>query len=98
MWASLLNLNLSYSSFILYSIHSFSSYIYISISSIGGRLMDHNLSHVTDNDRVYVGDTWAMEVDLRSGERDKRTLHWFVSGYQQTGYIKGVPDEVEFGV
>ena len=98
MWASLLNLNLSYSSFILYSIHSFSSYIYISISSIGGRLMDHNLSHVTDNDRVYVGDTWAMEVDLRSEEKEERTLHFFVRGKQQKGYIKGIPDRVEFGV
>ena len=39
-----------------------------------------------------------MEVDLRSREKEKRTLHWFVRGKQQKGFIKGVPDRVEFGV
>ena len=44
------------------------------------------------------GDTWEMEVDLRSREKEKRTLHWFVNGKQQKGFIKGVPDSVQFGV
>ena len=44
------------------------------------------------------GDEWSMEVDLRSREKEKRTLHWFVRGKQQKGFIKGVPDRVEFGV
>ena len=39
-----------------------------------------------------------MEVDLRSEEKEKRTLHWFVRGKQQKVFIKGVPDRVEFGV
>ena len=39
-----------------------------------------------------------MEVDLRSQEKEKRTLHWFVNGKQQKGFIKGVPDRVRFGV
>ena len=40
------------------------------------------------------GDEWSMEVDLRSREKEKRTLHWFVRGKQQKGFI----DRVEFGV
>ena len=44
------------------------------------------------------GDEWSMEVDLRSREKEKRTLKWFVRGKQQKGFIKGVPDRVEFGV
>ena len=50
------------------------------------------------NDGVKVGDEWSMEVDLRSREKEKRTLHWFVRGKQQKGFFKGVPDRVEFGV
>ena len=44
------------------------------------------------------GDEWSMEVDLRSREKEKRTLHWFVIGKQQKGFIYGVPERVEFGV
>ena len=47
---------------------------------------------------VNEGDVWEMEVDLRSREKEKRTLHWFVNGMQQEQFIKGVPDRVEFGV
>ena len=43
-------------------------------------------------------DEWSMEVDLRSEEKEKRTLHWFVKGEQQKLFIKGLPDHVEFGV
>ena len=44
------------------------------------------------------GDEWSMEVDLRSREKEKRTLHWFVNGKPQRVFIKGVPDRVAFGV
>ena len=44
------------------------------------------------------GDEWSMEVDLRSEEKEKRTLHWFVNGIQQKVFITGLPDRVEFGV
>ena len=37
-------------------------------------------------------------MDLRCEEKEKRTLHWFVRGKQQKGFIKGVPDRVQFGV
>ena len=36
-----------------------------------------------------------MEVDLRSREKEKRTLRFFVRGEQQNSLIKGVPDRVE---
>ena len=39
-----------------------------------------------------------MEVDLRSIVKEKRTLHFFVRGSEQKGFIKGLPDRVEFGV
>ena len=50
------------------------------------------------NESVNVGDEWSMEVDLRSSEKEKRTLHLFVRGKQQKFFIKGVPERVEFGV
>ena len=55
-------------------------------------------SHVGNNEEVKEGDEWSMEVDLRSREKEKRTLHWFVRGIQQNVFITGVPDRVEFGV
>ena len=67
-------------------------------SLIGGTIWDHNEQHSYKNESVNVGDEWSMEVDLRSEEKEKRTLHWFVRGKQQKGFIKGVPDRVEFGV
>ena len=53
---------------------------------------------MTTVEGVNLGDVWEMEVDLRSREKEKRTLHFFVRGKQQKGFFKGVPDRVEFGV
>ena len=53
---------------------------------------------MTTVEEVNVGDMWEMEVDLRSEEKEKRTLHFFVRGKQQKGFFKGVPDRAEFGV
>ena len=64
----------------------------------GGSVRNHNDSTVATNEAVKEEDEWSMEVDLRSGEKEKRTLRWFVRGKQQKGFIKGVPDRVEFGV
>ena len=47
---------------------------------------------------MNVGDMWEMEVDLRSREKEERTLHFFVRGEQQKGFFNRVPDRVEFGV
>ena len=47
---------------------------------------------------MNINSLWSMEVDLRSREKEKRTLHWFVAGRQQPVFIKGLPDKVEFGV
>ena len=61
-------------------------------------MRNHNDAGVYTNESVNNGDLWEMEVDLRSREKEKRTLHWFVRGNQQKGFIKGVPDRVEFAV
>ena len=53
---------------------------------------------VTIVEGVNEGDVWEMEVDLRSREKEKRTLHFFVRGKQLKVFFKGVPDRVEFGV
>ena len=50
------------------------------------------------NDKVNSGDEWSMEVDLRSWKQENRTLRWFVNGKEQKGFIRGVPDRVEFAV
>ena len=39
-----------------------------------------------------------MEADLRSEERSKRTLHWFVDGRQQTIFLSNLPATIQFGV
>ena len=63
-----------------------------------GRAFNHTQVTVHQNGKVDRRDEWGMEVDLRSREKEKRTLHWFVNGEQQKGFIKGVPERVEFGV
>ena len=70
----------------------------LSLFLIVGYLYNQFFNAVSINEEVKEGDEWSMEVDLRSEEKEKRTLHWFVRGKQQKGFIKGVPDRVEFGV
>ena len=84
-------------------LHELISFHYIStlsllLSLIDGRIYNHNDGDSYDNEVVAEEDEWSMEVDLRSEEKEKRTLHWFVNGKQQKGFIYGVPDRVEFGV
>ena len=73
-------------------------FISLLYSPVDGRVVNQSDHTVTRNDSLNDGDEWSMEVDLRSEEKEKRTLHWFVRGKQQKGFIKGVPDRVEFGV
>ena len=72
--------------------------LFYSLSLIDGWVYDHNNQNPYANERVKEGDEWSMEVDLRSREKSQRTLHWFVRGSQQKGFIYGVPDRVAFGV
>ena len=78
----------------------FSSFFFIAKSCLHkeGTICNHKSYLLTTEDKVNEGDLWEMEVDLRSEEKEKRTLHWFVRGKQQKGFIKGVPDRVEFAV
>ena len=63
---------------------------------LAGKVSNHNQSSIPHNEEVNEGDEWAMELDLRTCEKEKRTLHWFVRGKQQRVFIKGVPDRLEF--
>ena len=92
MWASLI-LN-----FIFIQLLSSNRCLFYIHSLAGGGAYMHDQTKSHPNEIVNDGDEWSMEVDLRSREKEKRTLHWFVRGNQQKGFIKGVPDAVEFGV
>ena len=54
---------------------------------IAGEMCNHNRDKKTTEEVVNVGDEWSMEVDLRSVEKEKRTLHWFVRGKQLKGFF-----------
>ena len=77
-------------------VHSF--HFITLLTTLGGTVYTHSNTKVDTNEAVKVEDEWTMEVDLRSEEKEKRTLHWFVNGKQQKAFIKGVPDRVAFGV
>ena len=66
-------------------------------SHIGGDIWKRN-NKITTVEEVNERDLWEMEVNLRSREKEKRTLHFFVRGKQQKVFFKGVPDGVKFGV
>ena len=72
--------------------------IFTIYSLTDGGLWNESHENSGREEEVYVGDLWEMEVDLRSREKEERTLHFFVRGKQQTVFFKGVPDRVEFGV
>ena len=39
-----------------------------------------------------------MEADLRSGEKKKRTLHFFVNGMLEKTFFYNLPERVKMGV
>ena len=53
---------------------------------------------VGKNEEVKDGSEVWMEADLRSEERKKRTLHWFVDGRQQKIFLSNLPQSIQFGV
>ena len=94
MWACLIQSYLLIASFNHISGHPlFSPHILVA-----GGVFGCNNQKTNTNESVNEGDEWSMEVDLRSREKEKRTLHWFVNGKQQKVFIKGVPARVEFAV
>ena len=44
------------------------------------------------------GSVITMEVDLRSDEPAKRTLHWYCDGKDIGGYFFNLPPSVRFGI
>ena len=65
-------------------------------------LASHVYVHGADssgrNERVTDGSEVWMEADLRSEERSRRTLHWFVDRRQQSIYLSNLPRSIQFGV
>lgn len=63
-------------------------------------------SEITDAQSNLIGwgnvikpfSTVSLELDLRSREKEKRTLHFIVDGYQQECYFYNVPESVKVGV
>lgn len=72
----------------LYIIH----YLYIILVHI------KNGKGYRNNGIVNEGDVVIMEVDLRSDDKSKRTLHFFIGGKQQKIFFSELPSKVQFGV
>ena len=87
-----------YSNSLFFTLLQYPIIFMIHYSHTDGDIRNHNHVQMPSVEEVNEGDLWEMEVDLRSREKEKRTLHWFVRGKQQKGFFKGVPDGVEFGV
>ena len=47
---------------------------------------------------ILSGSEVIMEVDMRSSEAEKRTLHFFINGTQQNVYFNKLPSQVKFAV
>lgn len=47
---------------------------------------------------LKIGDLIEMEMDLRSKEESKRTLHFFINSVQLKTFFCGVPEKVYFAV
>ena len=63
-----------------------------------GTVLNLTGSNVGRNEAISNGAEVWMEVDLRSRESEKRTLHWFVNGRTQKVFFKQLPSNVQFGV
>ena len=69
-------------------------------SLLGGAVQDQRgwfVGH-NDNPEPKEGDEVWMEADLRSGEKKKRTLHFFVNGMLEKYFFYNVPESVKMGV
>ena len=77
----------------------YSSFVYIpSAFFADGTVSNLSITTVEKNERITNGSEVWMEVDLRSGESEKRTLHWFVNGRTQKVFFNKLPSNVQFGV
>lgn len=61
-----------------------------------------NYCEVGDVDKetkeIKKGDKITMEVDLRSSERKRRTLHFFINDIHQKLFFSCLPESVAFAV
>ena len=46
----------------------------------------------------FVGERISIEVDMRSREKEERTVHMFLDKIQSPLFFYGLPDSVKFGI
>ena len=61
-------------------------------------IMNGNHAVVGWTEQVKKGDAVSMEVDLRSKEKNKRTVRFGVNGKVQKYCLTGLPENIRFGV
>lgn len=61
-------------------------------------MIDSKNKFVGNNDLAKNGDVIIFEVDMRSKEREKRTMKMFINGKQQKYYFYNLPETVRFCV
>ena len=60
--------------------------------------MNGNTAVVGWTEEAKTGDEVSMEVDLRSTEKNNRTLRFAVNGKVQKYCLTGLPESIRFGV
>ena len=56
------------------------------------------LNHTVGSLTTFRGERVSIEVDMRSGEKDGRTVHVFADKKQSSLFFYGLPECVKFGI
>ena len=56
------------------------------------------LDHTVGKPVPFPGENISIEVDLRSREKERRTIHMFADEKQSPVFFYGVPESVKFGI
>ena len=56
------------------------------------------LGHIVGSLLAFHGERISMEVDMRSREKEERTVHMFVDKKQAPLFFYGLPESVKFGI
>ena len=56
------------------------------------------LNHLVGSNLLFVGKRISIEVDVRSREKEERTIHMFANKKQSPLFFYGVPESVKIGI
>ena len=56
------------------------------------------LNHAVGSLTLFRGERISIEVDMRSREKDRRTVHMFVDQKQSPLFFYGLPESVKIGI